>query len=216
MVVPGAILEPRQQTRRPSSIAATAAIIGAVAGLWFAQCFGTEQPGSYGLGVELLDSSALSFVAPTLPAARAGGRLLVARQAKGKSGGGPPKPKGGKAATPFMAGVIDKKAKAAKKDQFAGPPDYHQGAPVMYQGKQVAALNGTMTEYSVDIWSGAHPIWQGKKGKVMLDTGSLTRFQEKFSAMSDIYGEQGLEQLRMNEKLKKEQEARRKAGIRSL
>mmetsp|Transcript_45640 Transcript_45640/g.105950 ORF Transcript_45640/g.105950 Transcript_45640/m.105950 type:complete len:214 (+) Transcript_45640:82-723(+) len=213
MVVLGAILEPRrQQSKRPSSIAATTAIIGAVAGLWIAQCIGKEQPGS--LGVELLDSSALSFVASSYPAA-ASERLLIARQAKGQSGGGPPKGKG-KGATPFMAGVIDKKAQKAKKDAFLEPPDYHQGAPVMYQGKQVAALNGTMTEYSVDIWSGAHPIWQGKKGKVMLDTGSLTRFQEKFQSMSDIYGEQGLEQLRMNEKLKKEQEERRKAGIRSL
>mmetsp|Transcript_6102 Transcript_6102/g.13538 ORF Transcript_6102/g.13538 Transcript_6102/m.13538 type:complete len:213 (+) Transcript_6102:121-759(+) len=212
MVAPGAAVASYKSPRSTSSLAVAAAILGAVAGLYTSSLLSRDSSGLNSL--RLVDAA---FVSPGLPTASSTSqRLLAVRSAKGPSGGGPPPGKKGKA-TPFMAGAPDKKKQnAGKKVDFSEAPDYHQGVPVMYQGKKVAAINGTMKEYAVDIWSGAHPIWQGKKGKVMLDTGAVTRFQEKFSMMSDTYGEQGLDQLRLNEKLKKEQEERRKAGIRSL
>lgn len=88
-----------------------------------------------------------------------------------------------------------------------------QTGPVLYQGKPVANLNGTLPEWKVDIWSGAHPVWQGKFSKVSLDTSSLTTFQTKFGALSDIFGEAGLDKLEENERMKAEMEARKKQGL---
>merc|ERR1712046_92581 len=85
-------------------------------------------------------------------------------------------------------------------------PKRFESSPVYYKGEQVATLNGTMSEFKVDIWSGAHPAWQGKKGKVLLDNSALTKFQEKFGVAADVYGEQGMEQVKANEELKKKQE----------
>eukprot|EP00933_Yihiella_yeosuensis_P035586 TRINITY_DN29174_c0_g4_i1.p1 TRINITY_DN29174_c0_g4~~TRINITY_DN29174_c0_g4_i1.p1 ORF type:complete len:195 (+),score=46.72 TRINITY_DN29174_c0_g4_i1:44-628(+) len=121
---------------------------------------------------------------------------------------------------------IDFKAAAAaagakgskKKGKDKGPeekiePVVHTGSPVIYGGKEVLQINGTLKEYKVDIWSGAHPIWQGKKGKVLLDASALTRFQEKFGGVADIYGDTGLEQVKANQELKKEMEKRKAEGL---
>eukprot|EP00418_Pyrodinium_bahamense_P019198 CAMPEP_0179126522 /NCGR_PEP_ID=MMETSP0796-20121207/59893_1 /TAXON_ID=73915 /ORGANISM="Pyrodinium bahamense, Strain pbaha01" /LENGTH=204 /DNA_ID=CAMNT_0020825275 /DNA_START=82 /DNA_END=696 /DNA_ORIENTATION=+ len=96
------------------------------------------------------------------------------------------------------------------------PPKIYTESKVVYNGEVVGTLNGTMAEYKVDIWSGAHPIWQGKKGKVLLDASSVTKFQEKFGVMADVFGDAGLEQLEMNKKLKKEQEEREKMGLKTF
>jgi len=106
-----------------------------------------------------------------------------------------------------------KKKGEEKKPVDTTPPPIHRDSPVIYNGKVVANLNGTISEYKVDIWSGAHPIWQGKKGKVLLDASSVTKFQEKWGAASDIYGEAGLDQLKANEEKKKELAARKAAGF---
>merc|ERR1711941_165372 len=94
-----------------------------------------------------------------------------------------------------------KKAKKTKPDEKQEEPERHTASPVMYNGKEVAQLNGTLSEYKVDIWSGAHPVWQGKKGKVLLDASSVVKFQQRFGHLSDVYGTAGLDQLKQNEKL---------------
>mmetsp|Transcript_1283 Transcript_1283/g.2637 ORF Transcript_1283/g.2637 Transcript_1283/m.2637 type:complete len:207 (-) Transcript_1283:78-698(-) len=108
-----------------------------------------------------------------------------------------------------------KKKGGGGKNKYDGvpPPPINKGAKIIYNNKVVGELNGTLTEYKVDIWSGAHPIWQGKKGKVLLDASSVTKFQEKFGAMADIFGDTGMEQLKMNEQLKKEQEENARMGL---
>jgi len=111
-------------------------------------------------------------------------------------------------------GALPKKKKKNKDGvEDKTLPKIFSSAPVMYNGAEVGKLNGTLSEYKVDIWSGAHPIWQGKKGKVLLDASSITKFQEKFKSMASIYGSAGIDQLENNEKLKKEQEERAKAGL---
>eukprot|EP00929_Paragymnodinium_shiwhaense_P093650 TRINITY_DN5385_c0_g4_i1.p2 TRINITY_DN5385_c0_g4~~TRINITY_DN5385_c0_g4_i1.p2 ORF type:complete len:197 (+),score=68.45 TRINITY_DN5385_c0_g4_i1:453-1043(+) len=113
--------------------------------------------------------------------------------------------------TSGFAGRTKKQKK--KPDEKQEEPDRHTSSPVMYNGKEVAQLNGTLSEYKVDIWSGAHPVWQGKKGKVLLDASSVVKFQQRFGHLSDVYGTAGLEQLKQNEKLKKEIEERKKQGL---
>mmetsp|Transcript_28791 Transcript_28791/g.79336 ORF Transcript_28791/g.79336 Transcript_28791/m.79336 type:complete len:225 (+) Transcript_28791:147-821(+) len=119
--------------------------------------------------------------------------------------------RGGAALT--MGGGKKKKKKGETVKEEKILPKIHRMSPVIYNGKKVAELNGTISEYKVDIWSGAHPIWQGKKGKVMLDASSVTKFQERFQSMSDIFGDIGIEQLKNNERVKKEMEERKKAGL---
>merc|ERR1712039_896861 len=97
------------------------------------------------------------------------------------------------------------------EDIDSTPPEIHESVPVIFNGKEVARLNGTIKEYKVDIWSGAHPVWQGKKGKVMLDAGSAVKFQEKMGQFSDVFGSFGMDHLKKNEELKKEMERRRAA-----
>mmetsp|Transcript_60518 Transcript_60518/g.155941 ORF Transcript_60518/g.155941 Transcript_60518/m.155941 type:complete len:183 (+) Transcript_60518:83-631(+) len=92
-------------------------------------------------------------------------------------------------------------------------PKRYENVHIVYNGKEVGSLNGTISEYKVDIWSGAHPVWQGKKGKVLLDTGSLTKFQEKYGASADIFGDMGMDVLAENKKVKAEQEKRKEQGL---
>merc|ERR1712039_777904 len=101
------------------------------------------------------------------------------------------------------------------EDIDSTPPEIHESVPVIFNGKEVARLNGTIKEYKVDIWSGAHPVWQGKKGKVMLDAGSCVKFQEKFGFATDVFGDTGMDQLQKNKELKEEMEKRKAEGLQS-
>eukprot|EP00440_Ansanella_granifera_P045063 gb/GFBE01048835.1/.p1 GENE.gb/GFBE01048835.1/~~gb/GFBE01048835.1/.p1 ORF type:complete len:127 (+),score=60.95 gb/GFBE01048835.1/:1-381(+) len=118
----------------------------------------------------------------------------------------------------FKAAAAQAQARKKKKGGGAQQeekimPTIHTASPVIYNGEQVGILNGTLSEYKVDIWSGAHPVWQGKKGKVILDGSALTKFQEKFGDCSDIYGDIGLEQVKANEELKRKQKEMEAAGL---
>jgi large subunit ribosomal protein L31 len=108
-----------------------------------------------------------------------------------------------------------KKAGSAGKEEKAEEPTVHQNVPVIFNGKEVTKLNGTLKEYKVDIWSGAHPVWQGKKGKVSLDASAAVKFQEKYGAMADIFGSHGMEQLEKNKQIKAEQEERARQGLKA-
>ncbi|CAJ1332973.1 unnamed protein product [Effrenium voratum] len=122
----------------------------------------------------------------------------------------------------FTAAAAQAQARAAKKkkDAAAGkdkerpqPPKIFKKSPVYYNGEQVSAVNGTLGEYKVDIWSGVHPAWQGRKGKVLMDNSALTKFQEKFGHAAAVYGDQGMEQVKANKELKKKQEEMAKQGL---
>eukprot|EP00913_Durusdinium_trenchii_P016009 g15046.t1 len=107
----------------------------------------------------------------------------------------------------FQAAAAQAKERAAKKKANKGQeekrrelPTIHKASPVYYNGDQ---------EYKVDIWNGVHPAWQGKKGKVLLDNSALTKFQEKYGMASDVYGEQGMEQVKARQLKPKPVEAKR-------
>ena len=44
--------------------------------------------------------------------------------------------------------------------------------------------SGTRAEYTVDIWSGNHPFFQGSNSTVMLDEGRVNKFNRRFAGMS--------------------------------
>ena len=55
---------------------------------------------------------------------------------------------------------------------------------VFCNGEEVLTTSGTRAEYTVDIWSGNHPFFQGSNSTVMLDEGRVNRFNRRFSGMS--------------------------------
>mmetsp|Transcript_6027 Transcript_6027/g.13793 ORF Transcript_6027/g.13793 Transcript_6027/m.13793 type:complete len:203 (+) Transcript_6027:55-663(+) len=151
---------------------------------------------------------------PAVVATRKGGATAL-RVGREWRAGNVPKPsgKGGGAPRTFGGGGKKKIKKVSEIDKT--PPKVFQSSPIIYQGKEVGTINGTIPEYVVDIWSGAHPVWQGKKGKVLLDASSVTKFQERWGGSADVFGNLGLEQVEKNKELKAEQEARRAAGLKS-
>ena len=58
-------------------------------------------------------------------------------------------------------------------------PEYHQECKVFYRGEHVMTVGATVPEMTVEIWSGSHPFYTGKKG--LVDTaGRVEKFQRKF------------------------------------
>mmetsp|Transcript_17215 Transcript_17215/g.14000 ORF Transcript_17215/g.14000 Transcript_17215/m.14000 type:complete len:191 (-) Transcript_17215:138-710(-) len=141
--------------------------------------------------------------------ARQGGRDWKAGNVQKRVDPGMGRPKKGLGAPVNFA----KAAKAGKDSPKIEPPEIKREVPLVFNGKQVGSLNGTLDMYKVDIWAGAHPVWQGKKGKVVLDASSLTKFQEKFGAGADYFGDLGMDQLKENQRLKEELEERKKKGL---
>ncbi|CAE8650630.1 unnamed protein product [Polarella glacialis] len=160
-------------------------------------------------------SGAVAFVAAATGISRqSASRDLVARNAgRDWRPGNEMKKVDFKAAAEQSRLAKAKKSGAGSKDVVKLLPTIHMQSEVIYNGEKVAVLNGTLALYKVDIWSGAHPVWQGKKGKVLLDASSLTKFQEKYGAASSIYGDLGLDQVKMNEQLRKKQDEMKAAGL---
>ena len=47
-------------------------------------------------------------------------------------------------------------------------------------------VSGTQDEYHVDIWSGNHPFYQGKRTETADDNSPLSKFNEKYADMGDL------------------------------
>lgn len=60
-------------------------------------------------------------------------------------------------------------------------PEYHDDAKVFCNGEEVLTTSGTQKEYTVDIWSGNHPFFQGKTNTLVLDEGRVNRFNKRFA-----------------------------------
>ena len=59
-------------------------------------------------------------------------------------------------------------------------PEYHQECKVYFRGEHVMTVGATVPEMQVEIWSGSHPFYTGKKSFV--DTaGRVEKFQKKFA-----------------------------------
>jgi large subunit ribosomal protein L31 len=58
-------------------------------------------------------------------------------------------------------------------------PEYFPEAKVYFRGEHVMTVGATVPEMNVEIWSGSHPFFTGKKSFV--DTaGRVEKFQKKF------------------------------------
>ncbi|CAK0794530.1 unnamed protein product [Prorocentrum cordatum] len=159
-------------------------------------------------------ADAVAFVTAGLGWAPRSGRTVAMQAMRGWTAGNVQKGNKGAGGPANMgAAKKEKKSKENDEDQKTKVLPTYNNVPVIFNGNKVTAINGTIKEYKVDIWSGAHPVWQGKKNKVMLDAGSLTRFQDKYGAMANIFGDTGLEQLEENKRVKAEMEERRKQGL---
>jgi len=80
---------------------------------------------------------------------------------------------------------LGKKVKRTKGDK-AVQPEFFQEAKVICNGQEVMTVGGTQAEYVVDIWSGNHPFFQGKRGAIMTDVGQVTRFGDKYGDLGDL------------------------------
>ena len=80
---------------------------------------------------------------------------------------------------------LGKKVKRVKGEK-AVQPEFYQEAKVVCNGQEVMTVGGTQAEYVVDIWSGNHPFFQGKKGAIMTDVGQVTRFGDKYGDLGDL------------------------------
>ena len=59
-------------------------------------------------------------------------------------------------------------------------PEYFPNAKVIFRGEVVMTTGATVPELNVDIWSGSHPFYTGKKSFV--DTaGRVEKFQKKYA-----------------------------------
>ena len=47
-------------------------------------------------------------------------------------------------------------------------PEFHKESEVICNGEVVYTISGTKERYDVDLWSGNHPFYQGKKGANIL------------------------------------------------
>ncbi len=58
-------------------------------------------------------------------------------------------------------------------------PEYHSDCKIFFRGEHVLTVGATVPEMHVEIWSGSHPFYTGKKSFV--DTaGRVEKFQKKF------------------------------------
>ena len=59
-------------------------------------------------------------------------------------------------------------------------PKYYPDAKVYFRGEVVMTTGATVPELHVEIWSGSHPFYTGRKSFV--DTaGRVEKFQKKYS-----------------------------------
>jgi large subunit ribosomal protein L31 len=59
-------------------------------------------------------------------------------------------------------------------------PKYYPECKVFYRGEHVMTVGATVPELHVEIWSGSHPFFTGKK--TFVDTaGRVEKFQKKFA-----------------------------------
>merc|ERR1719240_2215442 len=65
-------------------------------------------------------------------------------------------------------------------------PDFFPESKVLCNGNFVMCTGGSLDEYSVDLWSGNHPYFQGTSNTVVFDEGQVTRFNRRFAGLEDL------------------------------
>jgi ribosomal protein L31 len=56
----------------------------------------------------------------------------------------------------------------------------------MCNGEEVMVTSGTKPSYTVDIWSGNHPFYQGVTTSVVTDEGRVNRFKRRFVGLDSL------------------------------
>ncbi|KAK7321770.1 hypothetical protein VNO77_32696 [Canavalia gladiata] len=65
-------------------------------------------------------------------------------------------------------------------------PKYFEEAKVYCNGELVLTTGGTQKEYVVDVWSGNHPFYLGKRSDAMVSDNQVEKFRKKFGELSQI------------------------------
>ncbi|KAL4437764.1 hypothetical protein ABPG77_005676 [Micractinium sp. CCAP 211/92] len=65
-------------------------------------------------------------------------------------------------------------------------PEWHNEAKVICNGEEVLTTSGTQGSYTVDIWSGNHPFFQGNTSTVVTDEGRVNRFKRRFAGLDSL------------------------------
>ncbi|KAG7667218.1 putative 50S ribosomal protein L31, chloroplastic [Nannochloris sp. 'desiccata'] len=65
-------------------------------------------------------------------------------------------------------------------------PEWHDEAKVMCNGEEVLVTSGTQASYTVDIWSGNHPYYQGITTSVVTDEGRVNKFKRRFAGLDSL------------------------------
>jgi large subunit ribosomal protein L31 len=72
---------------------------------------------------------------------------------------------------------------AAKKNIH---PSFYPEAKVFCNGALVMTVGGSQKEYTVDLWSGNHPYFQGASGSIVVDEGQVNRFKKRFAGLDRL------------------------------
>jgi len=57
---------------------------------------------------------------------------------------------------------------------------------VFCNGEEVLTTSGTQKSYTVDVWSGNHPFFQGAANTVLMDEGSVNRFKRRYGGLDSM------------------------------
>ncbi len=57
---------------------------------------------------------------------------------------------------------------------------------VFCNGEEVLTTSGTQEKYTVDVWSGNHPFFQGANNTVLMDEGSVNRFKRRYGGLDSM------------------------------
>lgn len=86
------------------------------------------------------------------------------------------------AAMPISAGCAEPSPPAA-----AAPRACHSACVQVYcNGEEVLTTSGTQAKYTVDIWSGNHPFFQGSSSTVVVDEGRVNRFKRRYAGLDGL------------------------------
>lgn len=84
------------------------------------------------------------------------------------------------------AGTATRGVTAAVMRKKGIHPEWYPEAPVICQGVEVMTIPGTKAKYSVDVYSGNHPFYQGNKGTLVMDDGQLNKFKKRFAELEEL------------------------------
>lgn len=65
-------------------------------------------------------------------------------------------------------------------------PEYFEEATVICNGEEVMKVGGTQANYTVDIWSGNHPFFNGVTGTVVTNEDRVNRFKSRYAGLESI------------------------------